>query len=84
MEYVPCNPETCAMDCEKCNMMHEDLDMMSSEIELLEDRLNQIKSISLIARRSLEETLACDCCAESVLEGIFSAIEAIAAPQVDM
>lgn len=78
MEIVPCTPEICSKSCEQCNKLQEGLDMMCLEMETLEDRLHQIKSISLTARRSLQETLACECCSETVLNGVFSAIEIIA------
>lgn len=81
MEYVSCSTETCFNECEKCNMLQNDLNMMAFGIAFLEDKLHQIHSVSLITRRALSETLACDCCAESVLTGIFRAIETITQSQ---
>ncbi len=57
------------------------LDCLTAEVDDLTDRMHQIKEISIIARRSLEETLACPCCAEDVLAGAFKAIESIAGVQ---
>lgn len=56
----------------------ECLDVMESQIFDLNDRLHQVMAISIVARRNLEETLACSCCAEDTLTGIFRAIESIA------
>lgn len=53
------------------------LDELSFENSHLADCLRQIKSISLMAMRSLEQTLACPCCSYEVLHGVFSAIERI-------
>ncbi len=57
------------------------LDCLTVEVDDLTDRMRQIKAISIMARRSLEETLACPCCAEDVLAGAFKAIESIAGLQ---
>lgn len=59
----------------------EFIDMMVSDITALEEKLHQIHAVSVTARRSLSETLACNCCSESVLTGIFRAIETIAQSQ---
>ena len=56
----------------------ECLDEMESQISDLSDRLHQVMSISVVARRNLKETLSCSCCVEGVLAGIFRAIETIA------
>lgn len=55
----------------------ECLDQMESQIFDLSDRLHQVMAISIVARRNLEDTLACSCCADSTLTGIFRAIETI-------
>lgn len=56
----------------------EYLDGLVAEIGDLTGRLRQIKAVSIMSRRSLEKTLACSCCAEDILNGVFSAIENIA------
>lgn len=56
----------------------EYLDGLTDEVDDLSDRLQQIKSISIMAQRSLEQTLSCPCCAEDILGGTFRAIESIA------
>lgn len=57
------------------------LDCLTVEVDDLTDRMHQIKAISIMASRSLEETLACSCCAENVLAGVFKAIESISGLQ---
>ncbi|MDD2851589.1 MAG: hypothetical protein PHY09_06755 [Desulfuromonadaceae bacterium] len=58
--------------------LYEYLDGLEAEIGDLTGRLRQIKAVSIMSRRSLEKTLACSCCAEDILHGVFSAIENIA------
>lgn len=54
------------------------LDELSFENIELSDRLRQIKSLCIMAKRGLEPTLDCPCCSYDVLYGVFSAIENIA------
>ena len=54
------------------------LDELSFENEYLSDRLRQVRSLCIMAKHSLEPTLACPCCSYDVLYGVFSAIENVA------
>jgi len=54
------------------------LDELSFANTELSDRLRQIRSLCVMAKHSLEPTLACPCCSYDVLYGVFSAIENIA------
>lgn len=53
------------------------LDELSFENTELSDRLRQIRALCVMAKHSLEPTLACPCCSYDVLYGAFSAIENI-------